>query len=102
MANSFFIEQNADALPLYRLPIQCNATSYFLQELYVIILGLKNEQDVEQKSERGNLTFSMRNKQKKKTFMKIRELLLGQENVSGTMLPVVHMKYNIGFLMYLT
>ena len=37
--------------------------------------------------------------------MKIRELLLGQENVSGTtgtMLPVVHMKYNIGFLMYLT
>jgi hypothetical protein len=53
MANSFFIEQNADALPLYRLPIQCNATSYFLQELYVIILGLKNEQDVEQKSEIG-------------------------------------------------
>ena len=47
MANSFFIEQNADALPLYRLPIQCNATSYFLQELYVIILGLKNEQDVQ-------------------------------------------------------
>jgi len=34
--------------------------------------------------------------------MKIRELLLGQENVSGTMLPVVHMRYNIGFLMYLT
>ena len=53
MANSFFIEQNADALPLYRLPIQWNATSYFLQELYVIILGLKNEQDVEQKSEIG-------------------------------------------------
>jgi|MDTA01.2.fsa_nt_gb hypothetical protein len=35
--------------------------------------------------------------------MKIRELLLGQENVSGTrgtMVPVVHMKYNIEFLKY--